>query len=92
VNGDPARRVPDFISRLSKADQEVFNFLLSQQTTDHIDRAFQTLTLYGVQRERAKTVPNGIDVLMTRMKKEVECLNQEITELRSRLGLGQIET
>jgi len=33
------------------------------------ERAFQMLSAYGVPKERAKTVANGIDVLMMRMEK-----------------------
>jgi hypothetical protein len=33
------------------------------------DEAFNMLELYGVTRDRAQTVANGIDVLVTRMKK-----------------------
>jgi len=37
--------------------------------TKEIDRAFQMLEVYGVPRERAKTVANGIQVLVTRIDK-----------------------
>ena len=42
-----------------------------------IERAFQMLEINGVPRDRAKYVSNGIDVLATR-------LNREIADLRAR--------
>lgn len=39
-----------------------------------IDKSFQILGLYGVPRERAKTVHNGIEVLITRLARENEAI------------------
>jgi hypothetical protein len=41
------------------------------------ERAFQILDAYGVTRERAKSVGNGIDVLATRLSREVDALQRE---------------
>jgi hypothetical protein len=41
------------------------------------ERAFQMLEMYGVSRERAKNVANGIQVLVTRMDREIAALRAE---------------
>jgi hypothetical protein len=38
---------------------------------DEIERAYQVLSIYGVPRERARSVPNGIEVLATRMRRAI---------------------
>jgi hypothetical protein len=48
-------------------------------------RAFQMLSIYGVPEERAKSVSNGIDVLMTRVGKEVRAIEQQLTLARDYL-------
>ena len=50
-----------------------------------IDRAYQMLEIYGVPRDRAKSICNGIDVLGTRFEKEINILNHEIYDLRKKL-------
>jgi hypothetical protein len=50
---------------------------------DDLDKAFYVLEMYGVPKSRAKTVANGIDVLMTRMRKERFCLEAEIKQLQT---------
>ena len=42
---------------------------LTEGVDPDIERAFQVLEVYGVPRERARTVANGIEVLMQRMNK-----------------------
>lgn len=44
---------------------------LARQTINH---AFQVLQMYGVTKERARTVGNGIEVVATRMAKEIQSL------------------
>lgn len=42
------------------------------------DRAWTTIGRYGVPRERAKTLANGIDVLVTRMDRERASLQSRL--------------
>lgn len=47
-----------------------------------LERSFKALEMYGVPRERAKSVSNGIMVLVTRMDKEVAQLMKERDDAR----------
>lgn len=47
-----------------------------------VERAYQVLEIHGVPRERAKSVGNGIDVLTTRLGRQVSDLEREVAELR----------
>ena len=47
-----------------------------------IDLAFSMLAINGVPPERAKTVANGIDVLVTRMARENSFLREENADLK----------
>lgn len=44
---------------------------------EELERAYTMLDHYGVPKERAKNLPNGIMVLMTRMDREVYALRHE---------------
>lgn len=46
-----------------------------------LDRAMSVLEMYGVPRGRARTVDNGIQVLVTRMQREIDDKQREITRL-----------
>lgn len=50
-----------------------------------VERAFQVLSTYGVSRERARSVSNGIEVLGTRYTRQVGFLNMLIAELRTEI-------
>ena len=50
------------------------------------ESAFAMLGVYGVPKERAKSVSNGIMVLVTRMDKERDFLQQEIAALKADAG------
>jgi hypothetical protein len=45
-----------------------------KQGVSDLDRAYQTLEIYGVPKNRAKSVSNGIQVLVSRMDNEIEFL------------------
>jgi endonuclease III len=64
--------------------QGMFNAAIdrAEKAEADIDRAFQMLAVYGVSRERARHVANGIDVLMQRMNKEHAALEAEIMRLQ----------
>lgn len=47
-----------------------------------VERAYQVLEIHGVPRDRAKSVGNGIDVLTTRLGRQVSDLEREVAELR----------
>lgn len=47
------------------------------QMQREIEKSYSMLAHYGVPKERAKSVNNGIMVLITRMDKEVRFLNEE---------------
>lgn len=49
---------------------------------DEVKQAFRVLAAHGVPKERARTVANGIDVLLTRYSKEMQSLMSEIHALR----------
>lgn len=46
-----------------------------------IERAYQMLEIYGVTRERAKSLANGIEVLSARRRKEVREIRARVQEL-----------
>lgn len=46
-----------------------------------LDKAFSMLEVYGVPRQRARYVSNGIDVLGTRFNKEINFREQERNRL-----------
>ena len=46
------------------------------------DRAFSVLEMYGIPKERAKSVDNGIQVFDSRMQKEVQSLGATIGQLQ----------
>ncbi len=50
-----------------------------------MDRAYSMLEANGVSRERAKSVANGIDVLSTRYRRELNTVNHAYDALQSRL-------
>lgn len=45
------------------------------------ERAFQMLAIHGVPKERARTLSNGVDVLATRMQREIAELRARVVEL-----------
>ncbi len=47
-----------------------------------LDLAFSMLEINGVPKERARTVSNGIDVLVTRMDRELQFLRAELADLK----------
>lgn len=49
------------------------------------ERALSLLQLYGVPPDRARTAANGIEVLMTRSRKEAVAVNSTIERLRAAL-------
>ena len=51
-------------------------------------RAFSTLEVYGVPRERARSVSNGIEVLATRYRRERQALVAEIADLHGRIAVA----
>ncbi len=51
------------------------------------EKEFQMLESYGVPRERAKTVSNGIVVLATRYEKEIAALKAEIANTSTNTGM-----
>ena len=56
-----------------------------------LERAFAMLTMHGVPKERAKTVANGIDVLMTRVDREIKAIegNSAMKAEAAEKGLGE---
>lgn len=52
--------------------KELYDALLQEYK-----QACSMLNAYGVTNERAKTLANGIDVLATRFRKEINCILQE---------------
>lgn len=58
------------------------NIDMSEDYKREIERAFSILEAYGVHRERSGSVYNGIDVLITRMRKELICKDYEIFKLK----------
>lgn len=56
----------------NKFYKELYNILLNEYK-----QACEMLNINGVTNERAKTLANGIDVLTTRYRKEINCMLQE---------------
>ena len=52
---------------------------------DEVERAYSTLNLYGVPVERAGSIANGIEVLVTRFRKEISCLKVEIASFEAQI-------
>jgi hypothetical protein len=50
------------------------------------DRAYQMLEFFGVPKERAKTIANGIDVLSNRYNKAFKSLSMEIGDCKKHNG------
>lgn len=50
------------------------------------ERAFQMLAIHGVPKERARTLSNGVDVLATRMQREITELRARVAELEKDAG------
>lgn len=60
-----------------QSDATILDILEQHRTTNEaltlqVERAFQMLEMNGVSRERAKYVSNGIDVLATRMRRDIQ--------------------
>jgi len=47
-----------------------------------IDRAYSELEMHGVSKERAKNIANGIDVLTTRLGKELDGMYHDNNKLK----------
>lgn len=45
---------------------------------EQIEHAWKVLEMYGVSKERARYIGNGIDILVSRMDKEIKILEQSI--------------
>lgn len=52
------------------------------ESVDEIERAFQMLEINGVPRSIAKTIANGIEVLVQRMNKEINSVKEIKSEWR----------
>ena len=50
--------------------------------SEELERAYQQLEAHGVSRERARSVANGIEVLVSRLCKEVTYSRGEVERLR----------
>ena len=66
----------DFLKDETDCIEAVEKFMANQPCRE-CEKSSSLLNAYGVTPERAKTVSNGIDVLATRYKKEIEALNYE---------------
>ena len=53
------------------------------------ERAFQVLEAFGVPRERAKSVENGIQVLVSRMDKQIAELERQLAECQKDAERGR---
>lgn len=53
--------------------------------TEQLDRAYSVLELYGVPKERARSVANGIEVLVTRCNRQIQDLKFSNTALKDAL-------
>ena len=60
------------IEENKESKEVIFEKLLAEYK-----QACDMLNFYGVPNERAKTLANGIDVLVARFRKETNCLLQE---------------
>lgn len=49
-----------------------------QKAAAILERAFQMLEVYGVTRDRMRTISNGIDVLATRYSREVAAVEESL--------------
>lgn len=58
---------------------------ISSNQCPSCERALSLLQLYGVPPDRARTAANGIEVLMTRSRKEAVAVNSTIERLRAAL-------
>jgi len=56
-----------------------------------IEKAFDVLKFYGVPKERAKTLSNGIQVLMSRIQKEIRYLECEKKGLEQTIDVLQAD-
>ena len=52
-----------------------------------LHKAYSILEIYGVPKERARSVNNGIEVLSTRFRKEIAMLEAQIKDCARRLML-----
>jgi hypothetical protein len=67
-------------SEMSIRDLARWNEKLQEQNKQLVkdsERAYQVLSIYGVPKERAKSITNGIQVLVSRMDKETEILKEQ---------------
>jgi uncharacterized protein (DUF1697 family) len=63
----------DFITQIISQEKS----MIEQAVEKENEKAFRVLAGYGVPKERAKSVSNGIQVLVTRMEKEIDELIKE---------------
>lgn len=56
-----------------------------------LERAYQTLAVLGVPKERAKSVANGIDVLVSRLHRESLMLMEELAKAEQALRDGLLD-
>lgn len=59
---------------------------------DECERAFKILEAYGVPRERARTVGNGIQVLVTRMDREMTAMARQFSQEVTAKGQQMVES
>ena len=80
------KRKVEIIERIEKGGNlfKIANEIISQEKAmieqaieNENERAFRALAGYGIPKERAKSVSNGIRVLVTRMDKEIAFLKLE---------------
>jgi hypothetical protein len=71
---------PNRIEVLRKLEGTLSALAELEKPGEEIERAYQVLQMYGVSRERAKTIANGIDVLETRYRKDRNCFEGEKQE------------
>ena len=59
----------------------------------NIEKAYSVISMYGIPKERAVTLHNGIDVLMTRIKREAESKDYELSTTKETLqdAIGALE-
>jgi len=73
----------EYMLRLPKKEIIYLFRLLAIEKKEEIERAFRILDLYGVPRERAVTISNGIDILVTRYKKALNGSNEGFKGVKS---------